>query len=254
MAIVKKVKRAFKKARGKVIKRYFNKGYSPKISTMYKDIVKVKNMLNAEKKQISNTITGGLVGQCAINSTNFRAYDITPIPAQGTGQGQRTGNSIKACSSYALFQFIQQANMATNMRIKIMLIQPQIYQSSASTFVGNILENSTWSGIQDYNSQLNPNYRNQYKIIMTKYLQVNLTNYSSAVTTKTFSMPLRWNHHIRFTADGSTTPTDGQIIMVILADSGNTSGTVSTLTNIPILTANSGMTVNYDWNWFYYDN
>lgn len=249
MAIAK----TFKRIRGKAIKRYFKKGYKPKVRRIMKDVATLKKMVNAEKKYFSITATAAKVGQCSVNTNGYYVADITPTPAQGTTDITRTGDSIKICSCYIKGQVYQQSNILSNIWLNIYIIKVLGAPQTVSTSIQNFFEVSPWSGLIDYNSQTNPDYFGQFKIVKRKRMRVDLTNYSSATTIKTFQIPLRMQHHVRFSAN-STTVSNGQLILFITADSGNTSTTASTLTNIPVTAGSSGLNLNYDMNWYYYDN
>lgn len=256
MAFMKTVKRGFRKARGKVIGRYFKKksGYAPKVGRIAKDVARLGRMLNAEKKQFSVTGTAQKFAQLNNNAAGYYAAGITPFPSQGTGQGARTGNSIKLCSSWFTMSLWQQASLVTNVKFKLMIIKPKMVQTDLPTFISQIMEVTPYNNIIDYNSQFNPNYFGTYSIIYKRTHVMNLTNYATATTLKEIRIPLKWNHHIRYAQDGTNTVSDGQFFILILADSGNCGGTLSTVANVPVTAANSGIVLNYDFNYFYYDN
>ena len=71
---------------------------------------------------------------------------------------------------------------------------------------------------------------------------------------KDVTIPLKMSHHVRYSQD-STTVTGGQLIAIILADSGNTHASAAcTLTGVPIAAVNSALYFNYDYTAYYYDN
>lgn len=76
MAIKKYVKKVARRVRGKAIKRYFSKGYKPKMGRIVSDIKYLKSVLNPEKKVYQYNKTDGLLGQCNINNS---AYYMTEI-------------------------------------------------------------------------------------------------------------------------------------------------------------------------------
>jgi len=159
----------------------------------------------------------------------------------------------KICSAIGKFQMWQQTANTHPMKFRLELWKNKGPSITASTLLAELYNTSTSSGIIDYNSQLDPDYTGTAKRFYMKTYTVN-PQFSAEVMIKDFNLPLRLNHHIRFD-DNTTTVTDGQIIMILLADSGNNNTTtVSTLANIPILLANSGLIFNYDMKYYYYDN
>jgi len=70
-------------------------------------------MINAEKKRYEISVNGVAFAQLNGNAAGLYALDITPIPAVGSNFNQRSGSSIKICSSYAKF------NGGINLQIRI---------------------------------------------------------------------------------------------------------------------------------------
>lgn len=247
-------KRVFRKARGKVIKRYFNKGYRPKVKRIAKDVAVVKRMLNAEKKDLTTTVTLGTVGQVNVNGTGALFRDITPIIGQGTQANQRTGDSIKLCSAYLTFSFIEQGNFNGIGRYKIEIFKVMGSPQTTGNISTNYYLADPISGVIDYNSHRDPDFYGQYKRVYTRYVKFN-SNYSGDTMNKSINIKLRLNHHIRY-ATGTNTVADGQYMMVITGDNGNIGASNSTLNagTIPNVTANSGFYVNTNFQWYYFDN
>lgn len=254
MAIVKKVKRVFKKARGKVIKRYFNKGYVPKLGQMYKDVKLVKGMLNAEKKSLTTTRTLDKVGQVNINATGALFLDITPIIGQGSGANQRTGDSIKICSAFLKFNFIELGNWAGMGRYRIEIFKVTGAPQTTGTISTQYYISDPISGVIDSNSVRDADFFGQYKKVYTKQLFFN-SNYGSDNMNKSVTIKMKLDHHVRY-ATGTNTVADGQYMMVITGDNGNIGASNSTLTagTIPTSIANSGFYVNTNFIWYFYDN
>ena len=102
---LKYVKRAVRRVKKAVKKRYgFNKkSKGIKYGTMARDVAKLAQMINAEKKTYQLSYNSQYTGQVLINATGALCYDITPLLAQGTATDQRTGASVKLHS--ALYQF-----------------------------------------------------------------------------------------------------------------------------------------------------
>lgn len=216
-------------------------------------VAKLYSMLNTEKKRFDISNNSQLVAQLAINASGTYALDVTPIPAQGVAFNQRTGSSIKPHSAIHKFQFwSQSATTVQATKFRIEFWHNKGPTTSAAAALSEIYNVSTGSGIIDYNSQMDPDYTGTYTRFFRKNYVLPAPQYNGQVQIKDIVIPLRLKKHVRFN-DNSTTVTDGQIIMFILADSGNLS-TVSTATNVPVLTALSGMLFNQDLKYYYYDN
>jgi len=273
MAIYRRLRKfgrkVFKRAGRYIKKRYFKgKGYgSPRIGQMSKDLSFVKSMINAEKKRFNQVSSNILVGQINANFAGggFHIQDITPTPGQGTSYSTRNGDSIKWSSSHMKFQVTSQlVGNSNSMKFKGMVVQvlgaPQaINDIVPNLFVGNKWINNSNSGLQIYdsNSEIDPDYFGQYRIVrrFSWYLPVSQT--ASTRTVKTYTVGLKLNngkgHHVRF-QQNSNTVTDGQYVLIIFADSGNISGTTSSIVTAPILTGNTGASVQMDLLHYYYDN
>lgn len=261
----------YSRAKDAVVKgvqsRYFNgRGYSnPKYDQMAKDVMFLKSVINSEKKRLDQSTALAPVSQCNGNSSGYWIADVTPVPASSSSVSGRTGSSIKLHTSHAQFQIIQQSAASQGVNLKIMFVQvkgaPFVSPTSFITQMYNqntFVLNSGSPAIIDYNSQLNPDYFGTYKVLRSMKVSVPIDPYSGALQIKTFEMGIKYNngqgHHIRYSAD-TTTVADGQIYMIILADSGNQSaGTASTLTGIPTGVINSGCLLSYDLKHYYYDN
>lgn len=254
MTIASKVKRNFKKARGKVIKRYFNKGYVPKISQMNKDLNVVKRMLNAEKKSLTTTQTLATVGQINVNATGALFRDITPIIGQGTQSNQRTGDSVKLCSAWLKFNFIEQGNFNGIGKCRIEIFKVIGAPQTTGTISTQYYMSDPISGVIDSNSQRDADFYGQYQRVYTRYIRFK-SNTLGDIMNATATIKLKLNHHVRY-ATGTNTVSDGQYMLVVTMDNGNIGASNSTLNagTVPNVTANSGFTMNTNFVWYYYDN
>lgn len=256
---IKRVARNIKKAVGKAIKkRYYPKG-QVKYGTIYKDVMMLKKMVNAEKKSISVNLNNQVFGQVLGNSAGYHSNDITPIPVQGSGSSQRNGNSIKICSWHMTAQIIQQANAVgeTNYKMYMFHIKGNPL-ASPGTFVSEYWGNNNFVGgggqIVDYNSQITPTEFNNARLLYFRSFKIKPDSISGQTGFRTINIGGKLQHHVRYNGDLNTL-NSGQIYLVVLADSGNCSPTVvSTLSNIPQSAVNTGCTMNYHLRWYYYDN
>lgn len=229
---------------------------SLKYAQIYKDLKFLKSVINAEKKNYIITASSSTVAQLnGSTSSGHFGIDITPVPGQGTTDITRNGDSIKISSLYAKLQFWQQSASDQPIKVKVVLLQVLGTPQSVNTVITQFLKTNPMcnNSIYDFNSAYNPDYFGQYRIIKTQIMKIQ-DQYSSQVGIKDMEIKLRLNHHVRFAAN-STTISNGQLIMLVLADSGNSNpSTVSTVTGAPVLTANSGLNFNYNYNWYFYDN
>lgn len=266
MAFKKYLKRQAKRAGRALKRRYFKgKGYgNPKIGQMVKDVAVLKRMVNAEKKRFQITALSQPMGQVfgAVGQGMY-IQDVTPIPAQGTTSITRTGNSIKLHSTFYKLQFFQMGSAVSPMKGEVLWIKVTgAYTSTPATFVSNMFQlnpfvlNAGSPVIIDYNSDYNPDYFRTFKVIRRKPLYFPADPYSTNQQIKTINVGCKYkNHHVRYTADGSTTPSAGQILMIIRFDNGNMSTTTaSTLTNVVQTAANTGVYMNMNCYHYYYDN
>jgi hypothetical protein len=243
-------------------KRYFKgSNYSkPDYSQMAKDILALKSVINSEKKRFTFPSSGPLnFGQVNVNASGHYALDMTPIIGEGVTYSTRNGASIKLSSSFLEFQFYQQTNRSSGMRFKLYFVQVKGAIQTTSTFVSQFLNpNPFVSGtIYDYNSTTNPDYFGQYKIIYTKDVYLKDDSTTSDIIIKDVKIPLKYNkglgHHIRYNGDTNTVA-DGQLMLLIVADSGNFASGVSSIANIPIIGGLTGANMNINFTHYYYDN
>lgn len=254
----KGVRRAGQMA-GKVLKKRYYPNQKLNIGQIAKDVAMVKRMVNAEKKATSININNQVFGQVLGNSQGFHSNDITPIPSQGVGDAQRTGNSIKICSWHMTAQIIQQsaATQAVNYKMYMFKIKGDP-QTSPGNFAAEHWNSNNFVGgggsIIDYNSQINSVRFADSELIYFKRFRIAPDSMSGQTGFRTINIGGKLQSHVRY--NGSTTDvTNGQIILVILADSGNCSPTTaSTLSNIPVTAVNTGCVINYHLRWYYYDN
>lgn len=262
MAIRKTVKRVARKVRGAAIKRYFKKGYKPRMNNIIKDVKYLKSVLNPEKKRWNYYTTDQPVGQCNVDANGFYCLDITPNPAQGITSSTRNGNSIKLSATNIKMQFqAQSTGIGAKIRFKVMIVKVLGQPTSASNFMARFLQLNrfvTLSGafaITDYNSDRNEEMFKQYIPLRTKYITLGPNQHNGQTSITTTMMGMRYkSHHVKFTADGTTNVADGQLFLVVLADGGNCGPSVSNLVGTGVISANSGANFQMDLTHYFYDN
>lgn len=255
------------KAVGRAVKRrYTTRRGMPKMGKIARDAalgLRAYGMLNAEKKRytINTSATPLEVGQVDDNASGHLAVNPTPIPAQGLQYNNRIGSSIKVTSIFFRIQFWQQPITNQPIRLKIYLVkvlgEPQSSASGALTnfFLPNPFVTGG-SSIYDFNSSTNPDFYPRWRVLRKKVVRLQADTSSSQTQVKDVSMSVKFKkgHHVRF-SQNSTTVTNGQLLLFVLADCGNTGGNPSTLTGgVPVLSANTGAFMAYDATAYYYDN
>jgi len=221
----------------------------------------VANMVNAEKKRFELTVVTTISQFNGATTANYYCADITPYPATGAGVNQRAGSSIKLTSSFFKFKFWSMTSCTSPMKMKYYLLQvlgaPQATATVAVQFLQPDQLNS--ATVIDYDSPIDPDYYGQYRIIRKGNFYVPAANIASQVVIKDTTLGIKYNrgkgHHIRFN-DNTTTISDGQLVLIVVADSGNASGgTATTATgNVPVKAINTGMNMSVDYMYYYYDN
>jgi len=214
-------------------------------------VAKLYSMLNTEKKRFDVALNGVVVAQESLNASGVATVDITPIPVQGVAFNQRTGSSIKVHSSIMKVQMWQQTNNTHTTRLRVEYWLNKGPTISAALLLTQLYNASSASGIIDYFSQLDPDYTGTARRILQRKF-INKPQFQAEISVTDMIVPMRYKHHVRFD-DNSVTVTDGQLVMFIFADTGNSNAVVSTLSNVPILTALSGLIFNMDQKYYYYD-
>lgn len=226
-------------------------------SRLFKDVAMLKSMLNAEKKQISTANTIASVSQVfGVNGQGYWIQDVTPIVSQNvTGTG-RVGNSIKIHSMCLKGQLIQQAAAVQAQKIKIEFFMNKGTTLSTSGLITSIYDNNLLNGLVDINATRAVDTYKNWVCVSRKFYTINQDNQSNVTGFKDILIPLKFKSwHIKYDDTNSNTVTNGQLIMVVTADSGNANTTTaSTVPNIPVTAANTGSSLNFYINYWYYDN
>lgn len=260
-------KKYVNKAKG-VVKRVYKKRYVRKGKTNYtkmvKDVMYLKSVLNPEKKKQSGFFTDVMVGQCSTNTQGWFCSDITPSPPQNAASSGRNGNSIKLHASHIKYQF--QAQSSTNgspVRYRLMIVKTKGTPIAAGdTYMNAMFLPNTFitlsgvnAGIIDYNSDRREDTFKQFTILRSKNIYLKPNNHTGQIQHVTGSIGLKYkSHHVKFATDASNARSDGQLMLIILADNGNIGGTTSSLVGTQAIAPNTGANVQMDISTWYYDN
>lgn len=247
--------------------RYFKGGKAGfkniKVDQIVKDVAKLKSVINAEKKYVEITPFGQPSQfTCNVAGTNldtgYYITDITPAPAEGVTVSTRSGMSIKLHSCIIRLQLSGMTNTANGVKLSYHIFQNMGETQTINATLANKLFNvDALSLFTDANSLRNPAYFHNFKCICKRTLKLPQDTVSGLVQTKDYTLNLRLNHHIRYNYD-TTTVSQGQLILMVLADTGN-NGSANAVggfvaTTPPITTAQSGVNLYQNYRFFYYDN
>lgn len=253
------VKRSMKPTVSKIARnvRYLNKAVQGE--TKYRDNVSPSDFIPS-------------VSQCYADSTGvldagWSIIDVTPTPSQGTGDHDRVGNQIKIKSFQFRFQGSQQKALSSRMRLKIQLFRVKgspvdvSTQVSAQAVMARIYESNPSTQFTDFHSIRNTSFFTEFEPLMTKYvscepdtIRVDATGalfaqICDAQVHKKISRAVRWDTY------NPDVISNGQILMVVLASTGNKG--VSNITGVyPALfnpQAQSGLAYNYAIRWNFTD-
>ncbi len=258
--VQKAVKHATRRAGQLITDRYYgNKQIN--VAQIASDVAMLQKLINVEKKRYEKvSSTPQLIGQVNANISGALCIDLTPTPSEGITYSSRNGASIKMTSWYAKFQITQQSATQHPMRIKLMFFHVKESVIAPATFLLSYFNYNSFVGggntIIDYNSDVNPDNFKKYTLIRTHNLTLQPDPLASTTMLKTFSVGMKYKKgiHVRFDGDTNTV-TNGQLLMVVLCDSGNLStSTASTLSNIPLTAASTGASMLYDYRAYYVDN
>lgn len=245
----------------KFVKRRYLANPKTGVKNIVKDVMFLKSMLNAEKKRFNESYTNQTVAQVDGNSSGHLCLDVTPDPVSGAGYAQRTGASIKIHSMFTRIQAYQQSATNHPIRIKCFLVKVKGTPQNTTFFIQQFLQSNpfvsgTGSDTFDYYSSRNPDFFKQYEVLRTCTLKVygdQLSNQTQIADRKMGMKPK--SLHIRFDKD-TTNVSENQLMFVAVADSGNSSGstTSSATSGVPVTAQNTGCSISWATDWYYYDN
>ena len=262
-AVKKYIRKGVKNVKKLARKRYQTKTGGLRWKQVIADVNMLKNTINAEKKVYNMYVQNAVLGQVNGNSNGHYILDITPIPAQGATSITRNGASIKHHSSHFQMQFAQQSASISPINIRVYLIRTVgVAYSSVSGVPATFMDPNPFisggANIYDYNASRNQDYFKTYKVLRTLEYKLAADTASSQVQIRTVKFGMKYSdelNHVKFTADGATTPASGQLLLFITCDAGNCStSTASTLTGVPVTAVNTGLSLQYNINHYFYDN
>lgn len=228
---------------------------------------KLQSQSAGEKKRIT-TFYNSAIGQVDGNTDGAIIIDVTPIPQSGVQTNQRNGAQFKLHSSNYQFMIGQSTSteIAIHYKLTWLMVKGAPYSSAtlASQLLNNVYNpNPFISGsIRDYNAQYNPDYFSTYKVLRTVKGTVSPDQLANTLVTKSFRVGLKYNrgmgHNVRFNqnTNGVDNLFEGQIVLVIQVDRGNSSTSVPNTftTGIYSQGINSGLYLQFNKIDYFYDN
>lgn len=236
-------------------KRYVRKTGALRYAKLAKDVMKLKSMVNAEKKEVRTYQSAAIaVGQCNINVDNaYWQQDITPIISQGVQDGQRNGDTVKIHAILIKGQIQQQSGAVLPQRLKFYVVMVKGTPETVS--INNLLVQNPQTLCTDWNSIRNKDRFKNYYIVREKTFRMKSDQYSGQGSTFIdFKIPLRFSsYHLNYLS-ATNTVSNGQLILYVVADSGNINAATPSTLAVPVLQASSGSALSYTCDAWYYDN
>lgn len=264
MAYVRKYAKRTKRA---VKKRYFKGGkYSkPNVYTMAKDISLLRGMLNSEKKIFTVSTGAGNsypLGQVNQNASGHYIQGFTPGPVQGVESNQRVGSQIKLSSFHMDIQLWSQNSAISGNKfiLEIWNVTGQA-QDNLSNFMPDVYtpNSFTTGGVSIYDMTSNRNVDNfkNYRCIVRKKLYLPPEDQAGQVSMRNFQIGKKFGkngHMIRYASPDFPDITQGQLVLTIRADQGNSAGTASTTGGIVTQAPYTGAWYKANTVFYYIDN
>ena len=255
-------RKLFNKGKKVAKKRYFTKKGLPKVGTMVKDVMRLKRLMNVEKKYVDIAEESHQVGQFSATSVSaytygYKMHDITPTISQGTTVAERTGNSVKLTGATMRIQVYHTQNQVNINTAFIDIFEVDQAKSINDTTALEIFDKNPFYGtsIIDSASQRNPNYRNVFKKIASRRVNMPSDDLSNDAGLRYIDIHLKLNKHLKFNGSNSA-PVNCQYIAFYRASNGNISPTYSYSGGEKFAsnTAITGYIANVVTKWWYVDN
>jgi len=106
---------------------------------------------------------------------------------------------------------------------------------------GVLVNTISGSGVNDYYSARDPEYFTAFRVIKCGVVSLHQDQITSGSATVQKKIPLKFNHHLKYNTDGSTTTTKNQMYLFVTCSGGD-------------LGTATGATIQYNMRWYYTDN
>lgn len=233
------------------------------IAMLAKSIVEIRARLNVEKNYVDRDVVTGRCGQVDVNSDNTQILDVTPIIAQGDGQGQRHGNSLKITGLSLPVQFSGQSNCLNVRKIRLMLLRVRSADNGVDPLEAweQYTDVNPLNGLRDMNAP--KNYRAgshdgitcvrtaNYSLKAPALLQGTGADYEQSCFSTKFNVKLQ--EVFRYATNGDSLPDGIRYYLVIQVDAGNSGINASTL-DVPVKLGSSGIEYRLSQRSWFVDN
>ena len=170
------------------------------LSKLWRNFKYLKSMINVEKKLHSLT--------ASINPSSTGTITHVTQIAQGDGQGNREGNSIK--TTYFGFRGRCSLNAsASNTFLRVMLIRDTQQQSDTTPAISDVLENVSVS------SFLNPETLGRYTVLFDQTYSLES---AGSTGSRTIEFNKKLNSHVRFNGSAAGDIQKGGLFLIFLSD------------------------------------
>ena len=218
MAEFKKfVKKAYTKVKTAAKKRYTKKG-GLNVMKIAKDVMKMTQLLNVEKKYQVYTETGN-----EFSLEHYYATEVTPVIPQGVTANTRTGNSVKLVSARLDVQIKAQANMTNQFRYKWYLVRKPDAgpATSPATVVNHFLEPNIFNGLYDVHSQRDPEFFKNYRVVAQGSGSLRPENLAGQMAINQWHKNLKLDFHLKFDSNQTVITTENGLYLIFVGDTGD---------------------------------
>lgn len=223
----RKARAAKKFVKKRVIKPYTDlknqRGFKNRMR-LYQEVTALKKMINAEKQNVeSNVSTIHTLGQFSGAGSGRQCIDIMPTIAQGFGEDNRKGDSVKVCS------LVLKLKVETNSFNTLQPTAYTFYLIRQPTNPVNItqtpalfLEPNPFSGVEDYYSNRNYEHFKDFQVIgkVTGMLKSNTNDSLNQIQVKSHTLARKCEFHIRYDK-GTNTIINNPIYLLAVANDGD---------------------------------
>jgi len=219
--------------------------------------------MRLEKKYFDSIDPGGItVAQFNAAVAGAHVQDITPVIAQGDGEGQRIGNSLTATGMVVKQQFIKQEFAIGPRSVRTHVVRVLDPGMSAGDVLTALLDVNSFSGVRDYFSELNYAMMRDKRVQILGTKETKLLSNSSDTgndrqerATGHLTIPVKFDDQtVRYQADADILPANIRYFYVTLMDIGNESTTTDSPSGSALVfSQKSGCEMKYSSRYWYTD-
>lgn len=235
--------------RKNIIKPYFSKkkgrGRKNRMN-LVKELTAIKKMINAEKQNAESFSASSipLAQYFTSGTTGAQVLNIMPTISQGVSEDQRKGDTIKVCS-FCLKLAVENSGNDTvsDMRYKFYVVAQPTNPKSDSGTLSQFFEPSTFSGVEDYNSNRDYQHFKDYVVlgVINGRLAPNTNDSVTQVRTNNHTLARKREFHIRWVKGNATAINNNSIHLLAVCSDGDRS-------------TSDQIFFRYSFKLYYYDN